>query len=96
MNYPGLPAVTGSEMQSVFLKQIDDCAGRCSDLGTSADRIADHGSLQCALHDPVYFPAGNPDSIYRNRKPNCSHCAGALWHNAHGAKYLCRIDFVGP
>ena len=25
MNYPGLPAVTGSEMQSVFLKQIDDC-----------------------------------------------------------------------
>lgn len=33
-------------------------AGRCSDLGTSADRIADHGSLQCALHDPVYFPLG--------------------------------------
>ncbi len=25
MNYPGLSAVTGSEMQAAFLKQIDDC-----------------------------------------------------------------------
>lgn len=45
--------------------------------------------------NPVHFPAGNPDSIYRNRKPNCSHCAGTLRHHADGAKYLCRINLVG-
>ena len=53
MNYPGLPAVTGSEMQSVFLKQIDDCGITITE--SQVNSIYDYGG---------YFAAGADNEIY--------------------------------
>ena len=53
MNYPGLPAVTGSEMQSVFLKQIDDCGITITE--SQVNSIYDCGG---------YFAAGADNEIY--------------------------------
>ena len=53
MNYPGLPAVTGSEMQSVFLKQIDDCGITITE--SQVNSIYDCGG---------YFAAGADNDIY--------------------------------
>lgn len=53
MNYPGLPAVTGSEMQSVFLKQIDDC-------GITITESQVNSIYDCC----GYFAAGADNEIY--------------------------------
>lgn len=53
MNYPGLPAVTGSEMQSVFLKQIVDCDITITEAQVNS--IYDCGG---------YFAAGADNEIY--------------------------------
>lgn len=56
MNYPGLSAVTGSEMQAAFLKQIDDCGITITEAQVNS--IYDCGG---------YFAAGAENEIYEAR-----------------------------
>ena len=53
MNYPGLPAVTGSEMQSGFLKLIEDC-------GITITESQVNSIYNCG----GYFAAGADNEIY--------------------------------